>query len=207
MDGTVLDTLDDLTDAVNAAMRQFGLPEVSRSTVRANLGNGAEYLIRHVMPDDSPETLRKEVYDWYRPYYDAHCGIKTAPYEGILTLMEKLRSQRVKLAIVSNKPDKAVQALAEEFFKGLLETAVGESASVRRKPSPDTVLAAAELIGVGRGECVYVGDSEVDVMTAENAGMDCIAVEWGFRSRRQLEEAGAPVIVDTAEKLYEALTV
>lgn len=205
MDGTVLNTLDDLTDAVNAAMRNFALHEVSRDTVRANLGNGAGYLIDHVVPEECGDIFKENVCAWYKPYYDAHCRIKTAPYDGIMDLMKKLKAQGVKLAIVSNKPNGAVQVLAEDFFAGMLETSVGESAAIRRKPSPDTVLAAAELMGMCKEECVYVGDSEVDVMTAKNAGMDCIAVDWGFRSRRQLEEAGASVIVSSTDELYEVL--
>ena len=205
MDGTVLDTLTDLANAVNAAMRQFGLPEVPREKVCANLGNGAAYLIRHCVPEGTDETFTGEVIAWYRPWYEAHCCIETRPYPGILSLMERLKARGMKQAIVSNKADPAVRELAERFFPGLLESAVGESAAVRRKPDPDAVLTAAARMGVPVSDCVYIGDTEVDLLTARNAEMDCIAVSWGFRSERQLLESGARRVVRTAEELGELL--
>lgn len=206
MDGTVLDTLEDLTDAVNAAMREFGLPVVEARQVRAGLGNGAARLIRYCVPEDCGEALYEQVLAWYKPYYDAHCRIKTRPYPGILPMMERLKARGVKLAVISNKPDPAVKELAAAFFPGLLDLAVGESETVRRKPDPDAVLAAAAQLGVGRESCVYVGDSEVDVMTAKNAAMDCIAVGWGFRDVDWLENHGAEKIARSAEELERLIT-
>ena len=200
MDGTVLDTLEDLWAAVNVSLGRFGLPEASRDAVRAGLGNGAAHLIACV----APEERREEVLAFYKPYYDAHCNIKTRPYPGILPLMARLRARGVKQAIISNKPDPAVQELARVYFPGLLEVAVGESETVRRKPNPDAVLAAVRQMGLTVDECVYVGDTEVDLATAKAAGMACIAVTWGFRSRAQLVAAGATQLADTAEEL-EAL--
>ena len=205
MDGTVLDTLSDLAAAVNAALRAFSLPEVSREKVCASLGNGASYLIHACVPEGTAEELTRRVLAWYEPYYEAHCRIETRPYAGILPLMERLKAAGVKQAIISNKGDAAVQELAEEFFPGLLETAVGESATVRRKPNPDAVLAAMARMGERAENCVYVGDTEVDLATARNAGMACISVTWGFRTERQLLEAGATVIVRTVEELEQQL--
>ena len=205
MDGTVLDTLEDLYQAVNRSLEEFQLPIVSREQVRAGLGNGAAHLIACCVPGDCPPELRQQVLDWYKPWYDAHCRIATQPYPGIVPLMQRLKARGVKLAIISNKPDPAVRELAEAFFPGLLETAVGESATVRRKPDPSAVLTAAERMGIPLCECVYVGDSEVDVQTAQNAGMDGIFVSWGFRTRQQLLEAGAAAIADTAEELETLL--
>ena len=201
MDGTVLDTLDDLTDAVNACFRHFGLPAVDRGTVSANLGNGAAFLIQHCLPHAVSDDEEKTILSWYKEYYDAHCRIKTAPYPGIPELMQLLFRNQIKLAVISNKPDPAVQELAAQFFPGLMDVVVGESAAVRRKPNPDTVLKAAEAIGVPIDQCVYIGDTEVDIQTAKNAGMDCITVTWGFRSREKLQEAGASVLVDSPEEL------
>ena len=144
MDGTVLDTLEDLWAAVNVSLRRFGLPEASREAVRAGLGNGAAHLISCVAP---PER-REEVLAFYKPWYDAHCNIRTRPYPGILPLMERLRARGVRQAIISNKPDPAVQELARAYFPGLLETAVGESETVRRKPNPDAVLSAVRQMGL-----------------------------------------------------------
>ena len=201
MDGTVLDTLEDLWSAVNVSLQRFDLPPVSRETVRAGLGNGAAHLISVC----APEPLREPVLAFYKPWYDAHCNLRTRPYDGIPALMARLRSRGIKQAIISNKPDPAVQELARSYFPGLLETAVGESEVVRRKPNPDAVLSAVRQMGLAVGDCVYVGDTEVDLATARNAGMGAIAVSWGFRSRDQLLAAGAARIADTVEELEKYL--
>lgn len=205
MDGTVLDTLDDLADSVNRSLREFGLPEVSRFQVGQSLGNGAKYLIRHCLPEGSDEALCERVLSFYKPWYDAHCRIKTKPYDGILQLMETLRADGVSQAIISNKPDSAVQELAEAFFPGLMDVVIGESPAVKRKPSPDTVLAAARQMGLMASDCVYIGDTEVDLETARNAGMDCIPVSWGFRTEEQLCAAGAEEIIRSPEELKKKL--
>lgn len=204
MDGTVLNTLDDLTDAVNTALRRFDMPERSAAHVRASLGNGAQWLIEQCLPEGTDSELAAKVLAFYKPYYDAHCRIKTAPYSGILPLMHRLKELGVKQAVVSNKPDKAVRELADTFFDGLLELAVGESETVRRKPWPDSVNAAAAAMGVDKAQCVYVGDSEVDIQTAKNAGMDCISVTWGFRDAEQLAK-DADCMVDDVAALYAVI--
>ena len=201
MDGTVLDTLDDLCDSINHSLAEFSLPQVSREHVRQCLGNGAAFLVSHSIPSDSSPELEADVLAFYKPWYDAHCLIKTAPYEGILPMMQSLKEQGLRLAIISNKPDRAVQELSDAFFPGLLELSVGESPSVRRKPAPDTVLTAASQIGLSVDQCVYVGDSEVDLQTARNAGMDCISVTWGFRDEPQLLDAGAATLVHSPKEL------
>lgn len=205
MDGTVLDTLADLTDAVNVSLRRFGLPEQPAMHVRDVLGNGARRLIMGCLPEGTDERTADAVLEFYKPYYDAHCREKTAPYPGITELMQRLRDAGVKQVVVSNKPDGAVKELAELFFGGLIESAVGESETVRLKPCPDAVLAAAKLMGVSKDECVYVGDSEVDIETARRAGMDCISVAWGFRDEDMLRAEGASCIVRSAEELFDAL--
>lgn len=205
MDGTVLDTLDDLADSVNYSLRHFALPMVSRERVAQSLGNGAAYLIRHCVPAGTPDTLCDEILAFYKPWYDAHCRIKTRPYEGILNLMKMLQVQGVRQAIISNKPDSAVQELAEVFFPGLMDVVIGDSPAVRRKPAPDTVLAAAEKMGIPVSACVYIGDTEVDIETARNATMDCIAVTWGFRTEEQLLAAGADNIAHSPAELAAKL--
>ena len=205
MDGTVLNTLGDLAAAVNHTLHEFSMPERSIAEVAAALGNGAAYLIAHTVPDGTPKELTDKVLAAYAPYYDAHCDILTAPYDGIVPLMQKLRGRGVKLAVISNKQDTAVKPLAEKYFPGLLEIAVGESAEVRRKPNPDAVLAALRHIGVEREDAIYVGDTEVDLQTARNAGMECASVDWGFRTREQLVEIGAEHIFDTVQELEEYL--
>lgn len=205
MDGTVLDTLSDLHAAVNRSFEEFSLPAVSRARVRASLGNGAARLIRGCLQEGADDETAERVLAVYLPYYDSHCSINTRPYEGIVPMMERLRADGVKLAIISNKGDAAVKKLAREHFPGLLEAAVGESATVRRKPNPDAVLAAAKALGEDIADCVYVGDSEVDIQTAKNAGMACISVSWGFRDPEQLIAAGAQNIADTPEELEKLI--
>lgn len=207
MDGTVLDTLEDMRDSVNASLRHFSLPELTLEQVRTYVGNGARRLIEQAVPEGSGSALTERVLAYYKPYYDAHCRIKTKAYEGILPLMTELREHGLRLGIISNKPDTAVRELAEDFFPGLLEIAVGEneSAGVRRKPWPDSVNTAVRLLGLSKSRCVYVGDSEVDIATAKNAGLDCISVCWGFRSREELKRACASVIVGNTEELKAEL--
>ena len=206
MDGTVLDTLGDLTDSVNHALERFDFPPVSPQRLAGFLGNGAiQLIIRSCPPGTDEETINK-MYDIYTPWYGDHCSIKTAPYEGIVELMQKLRNMGVKQAVISNKPDIAVKPLAEQYFPGLLELAVGDSSAVRRKPAPDTVFAAAREMNVPLERCVYIGDTEVDVETARNAGIDCIAVTWGFRTPEELIAAGATTMVNNADELFDVLT-
>ena len=201
MDGTVLNTIEDLADAMNAALRHFGMPERSLAEVRAFVGNGAKRLVEQAVPAGTDEARRDEVLAWYKPYYDAHCQIKTRPYDGILPLLRRLRAAGLRLAVISNEPDPAVALLAQEHFAGLLDLAVGETARLRRKPWPDMVEEACARLGLRKERCLYVGDSEVDVLTARNAGLDCASVCWGFRSRKELENAGAAHLFESPEAL------
>lgn len=205
MDGTVLDTLADLTNAVNHILSEYGMPLLEKRRVASYLGNGARYLLSKAVPAGTPEALTEEMLRVYQPWYDSHCAILTAPYPGILTLMRALRAAGVKQAVISNKQDSAVRQLARQHFPGLLETAVGESETVRRKPNPDAVLAALREMGVDRAEAVYVGDTEVDLRTAENAGLACAVVGWGFRTEEELHEAGATRIFRSAKELQDWL--
>ena len=183
LDGTLLNTLEDLLDATNAALGHFGRPRRTLAELRAFVGNGARNQIRLSLSgrDDDPDLDR--VLEWYKEYYSAHCQIKTAPYQGVL---EALAELPYPIAIVSNKPDAAVKTLCAQYFPGIF--ALGESAACPRKPAPDMVYQAMKAIGVEK--CIYVGDSEVDIRTANNAGVPCVSVLWGFRDRDVLEEEG-----------------
>ena len=205
MDGTVLDTVSDLCDSMNYALSRFSLPPISDAQAMQYLGSGAKRYAELACPEGSDAELIEQVLQVYKPWYKAHCRIRTAPYAGIPELMQTLKACGAKQAIISNKPDSAVQALVPEFFDGLLELAVGESAEVRRKPAPDSVLRAAGEMGVAVEKCVYIGDTEVDIETARRAGMDCVCVAWGFRSVEQLRSAGAPRIVRSVEELKAVL--
>ena len=199
LDGTLLNTLEDLTDATNYALAAFGHPPRTIREVRRFIGNGAENQIRLSLPEDRKEDLQ-QVLAVYKPYYTEHCQIKTGPYEGVLDAL-KVLGEKYPIAIVSNKPDAAVKALCADYFPGIY--ALGEAAGCPRKPAADMVFKAMEAIGVDR--CVYVGDSEVDVLTAKAAGVPCLSVLWGFRDREEIEAAGGQQFCDDTARLVEKL--
>ena len=200
LDGTLLNTLEDLLSATNYALAVHGSPPRTLGELRTFVGNGAYNQMRLSVPEGTPPEKIQAVLDTYRPYYTEHCQIKTAPYPGICAALEGLK-EKYPLAIVSNKPDAAVKALCREYFPGIY--ALGEKPDTPRKPAPDMLYKAMEAIHADR--CIYVGDSEVDVLTAGNAGVPCICVTWGFRDREMLEEAGAVHFCHRAEELEEKI--
>ena len=204
LDGTVVDSLQDIVDAVNHTMRHFHLPEHTPQALKPHLGWGVGHLMRAILPDHTDAQV-EEVLDHYRPYYARHAGDKTCPFPGVLPMMARLKADGLALGILSNKPDAAVQRLVAEFFPGLFNAVAGERDGVRRKPAPDTVNEVMSALGVTPDECVYVGDSEVDVETAANAKTACVCVSWGYRSAAALKAAGAKAIVDTTEQLADTL--
>ena len=186
LDGTLLDTLEDLHAAVNHTMAQFGCPSRTIEEVRRFVGNGVDQLVRLSLPGKDSDPPVEEVIAAYRTYYNAHCQEKTGPYAGILEALTALAGE-YPLAVVSNKPDSAVKPWCREYFGDLF--ALGERRETPRKPAPDMVWQAMAAIGVEK--CIYVGDSEVDILTAHNAGVPCLSVTWGFRDRDTLAQAGA----------------
>lgn len=205
MDGTILDTLADLRDSVNASLAWAGFPPRTTEEIRSFVGNGAKKLIERAVPDGADEDTAGRVLAYYRPYYEAHAQVKTAPYPGVCELLESLRAAGVKLAVVSNKPDAAVKKLAGHYFSGIFHAAVGAMDGVPVKPAPDALWSAMRLLGVTAEETVYIGDSDVDVMTAKNAGTAGIFVTWGFREEAFLRERGAEILVHSAAELAERL--
>lgn len=203
LDGTLLDTLDDLTDAVNAAMQAVGLPLRTRAEVCSFVGNGIAKLIERAVGERADKA--QEALVFFKEYYALHCADKTQPYEGIVPLLQALKDRGLKTAVVSNKADFAVKALAKRYFGGLLEEAVGEneSAGIRKKPAPDSLLSVMEQLGVKKEETLYIGDSEVDIQTAKNAGVDCACVTWGFRDKAFLQANGGRFFVDEPKELLE----
>lgn len=196
LDGTLLDTLQDLADAVNAALRGAGMPERTIEEVRQFVGNGIEKLMIRAVPDGNKNPRFEEVFAAFKEYYGAHCKDHTGPYPNIQMMMEELKQRGIKMAIVSNKLDSAVKELDKEYFSGLTMAAIGEMEGVARKPAPDMAEKAIAELGVDKEHTVYVGDSDVDIETAKNAGLTCISVAWGFRSRKFLKEHGAVEIID-----------
>lgn len=197
LDGTLLDTLDDLTDATNHTLAQLGYPLRSREEMRRFVGNGAARQLQQSVPEGEPWEAALEL---YLPYYSTHCRIKTAPYPGIPETLAALREQ-YPVAIVSNKPDGATKALCADFFPGIC--AMGQSDGFPRKPAPDMVFRAMQEIGVDT--CIYVGDSEVDILTAKNADVPCISVLWGFRDREELAAAGGLHFCEEPSRLTETV--
>ncbi len=206
MDGTVLNTLDDLTDSVNYVFSKFGLPARRRDEYRQFFGNGIGYAMKCAAPEGTPDSLIEEMIPVFKEYYDIHCLDKTGPYEGIIELMKELRNSDFKMAIVSNKIDSAVKELNERFFSEYVSVAIGERPGVNRKPAPDTVFAALAELGSSTDEAVYIGDSEVDLMTAKNSNLPCIAVLWGFRDRDFLIKNGASAFAKTPKDIISYLT-
>lgn len=197
LDGTLLDTLEDLADSVNHVLAANGYPVRTLAEVRAFVGNGAGQLIRKAAPEGADlEALLAQ----FQCYYADHCQIKTRPYPGILEALAEL-SREYPLAIVSNKPDKAVKALCGDLFPGI--PSMGETPQCPRKPAPDMVLRAMAELGVER--CVYVGDSEVDVLTAQNAGVPCVSVLWGFRDREEIKKAWGNCFCDHPQQLPQCI--
>lgn len=203
LDGTLLDTLDDLADSVNAALRACGYPERSREEVRRFVGNGVRLLMERAVPAGTGGAASERCLALFKEAYGERMCCKTRPYAGILPLLEALRSNGVRCAVVSNKYDGAVKRLAETHFGGLVPVAIGERPAVRRKPAPDSVLEALRTLGADAGAALYAGDSDVDVQTAHNAGLPCVGVAWGFRDRIVLEQAGADFIADTPAQLLK----
>ena len=205
MDGTLLDTLEDLCDSTNHALAQMGYPLRGIEEIRRFIGNGAEKQIRRAVPEGTSEGKIMETLAAFRAYYQDHCQIKTKVYDGLLDVLSELKEKGVKMAVVSNKPDAAVKKLSREYFGDRLDYAIGPSDGVRCKPYPDMAEEALKALGVEKKDAVFVGDSEVDVQTGLNAGLDVIAVSWGFRSREVVIEAGAKMIVDDASELEKLI--
>ena len=204
LDGTLLDTLEDICGAANHTLRELGYPERTLAEMRRFVGNGAEMQMRRALGADADEETVAKALALYKPYYAAHCQIKTKPYAGVLELMAALKAEGFRLAVVSNKPDRTTRTLAARFFPEL-DGAMGQREGIASKPAPDMVRAALDQLHAAPEEALYVGDSEVDVATARNAGLDMIGVAWGFRGRAALEAAGAPLVADTPEQLLDML--
>lgn len=203
MDGTILDTLDDLTNAVNHCLKVHDFPLRDKCEVRCFVGNGIHKLIERAVPKETKPEKIESVYQDMLVYYQQHCDELTKPYSGIIELLKNLRENGYLTAVVSNKADTAVVALCEKYFSGLFDAAVGEKPGVDRKPAPDSVYAVLEKLGVEKEWVVYIGDSEVDIETAKNAGIDCISVAWGFRDRDMLLRNGAVKVVENPKEIGE----
>ena len=205
LDGTLLNTLEDIRDSVNHILTKYGYPARTLEEIRLSVGNGSGVLLERSLPKgrETPgfEALLEEYVDWY----ERHNAIKTAPYEGIMGMLRAVTASEHKTAVVSNKPDANARALVRKFFGSYVSVAFGERPGINRKPSPDSVRAAMRELQSFPFETVYVGDSEVDLKTAAAAGVDCISVAWGFRSRELLEDVGAKTIISKPSELLRLI--
>lgn len=206
LDGTILNTLDDLADSLNHVLAQHGFPQHTADEVRMMVGNGILNLIKRALPNGTEQLTVEAVYADFNAYYKLHSADKTKPYNGINEMLEQLKARGVKLAVVSNKANYAVQDLCVKYFGGIFDAVAGEKTGVPKKPAPDGVNNILAELGIERKNSVYIGDSDVDLQTAANAEMDCIAVNWGFRDEKLLRENGARVIVSYPNEIVEIIT-
>lgn len=201
LDGTLLDTLQDLADSVNAALLSHGMPVHSVDKIRTFVGNGMHKLISRAVPAETTEEEETAVREFFKSHYAAHCNDKTKPYPGVPALLAELKEAGVTMAVVSNKPDFATKELVKLYFGDCIGTAVGGRDGVPVKPAREMVQLALEELGVPAEKAIYIGDSEVDVQTAQNADMQGIFVDWGFRDESVLRETGAKTVAHTTEQL------
>ncbi|MDE6314642.1 MAG: HAD-IIIA family hydrolase [Lachnospiraceae bacterium] len=205
LDGTILNTLDDLADSTNYALTVNQLPRRTEEEVRSFVGNGIKKLIERAVPEGCKAAIVDKVFADFGKHYKEHCADKTRPYSGILELLSELQNKKYHLAVVSNKADYAVQELCETYFQGMFEYVVGERKGIRRKPYPDSVLEVLDKLQINKENVMYVGDSEVDIETAKNAGIKMICVEWGFRDRAYLAKQGAENFAALPKKIFRFL--
>ncbi len=204
LDGTLLNTLGDLRNSLNTALATEGFPSQTLEETRAHIGNGIMRLISDSIHQEVPEEVLERIHKAFRAHYDTHCTCETRPYEGIPELLAELQKRGCRLAMVSNKVDHAVKALCEFYFPGVFDLCVGELPGVPRKPAPDSLLNVMKALGASPEETLYVGDSEVDALTAQNAGVPVALVTWGFRTREFLQEYHPRYLVDKPIEMLNA---
>ena len=207
LDGTLLNTLDDLADSTNYALSKFGYPTRTIDEVRQFVGNGVAKLIERAIPEGKNNPNFEKCLAIFKENYAQNMYNKTAPYNGIIEMLSNLKSKGIKIAVVSNKFDLAVKELCKKYFEGFIDFAAGENEAqgIRKKPAPDTVISVLNEFNFASEDAVYVGDSDVDIMTAKNSQMPCISVTWGFRDEKFLLENGATILINAPSEIYNHL--
>lgn len=205
LDGTLLNTLEDLTDSVNRIMCLHGFPERTINEIKSFIGNGIPTLIRRSVPKGTSEETAKICTAEMKEYYKGHARIKTEPYDGIKELLDELKNRGIKTAVVTNKAEPAAKILCDEIFGDVFSAVIGDNGVDRLKPAPDNVLRAIKLLNARKEDILYVGDSDVDMVTAHNAGLTSVGVAWGFRDSGVLLENGAKHIINTPHELLKLL--
>lgn len=208
LDGTLLNTLDDLADSTNYALSKFGYPTRTIDEVRQFVGNGVAKLIERAIPEGKNNPNFEKCLAIFKENYAQNMYNKTAPYNGIIEMLSNLKSKGIKIAVVSNKFDLAVKELCKKYFEGVIDFAAGENEAqgIKKKPAPDTVISVLNEFNFASEDAVYVGDSDVDIMTAKNSKMPCISVTWGFRDKKFLLENGATILINAPSEIYNHLT-
>lgn len=208
LDGTLLNTLDDLADSTNYALSKFGYPTRTIEEVRQFVGNGVAKLIERAIPEGENNSNFEKCLSIFKENYAQNMYNKTAPYNGIIEMLSNLKSKGIKIAVVSNKFDLAVKELCKKYFEGFIDFAAGENEAqgIKKKPAPDTVISVLNEFNFAPEDAVYVGDSDVDIMTAKNSKMPCIIVTWGFRDEKFLLENGATILINAPSEIYNHLT-
>lgn len=207
LDGTLLNTLDDLADSTNYALSKFGYPTRTIEEVRQFVGNGVAKLIERAIPEGKNNPNFEKCLAIFKENYAQNMYNKTAPYNGIIEMLSNLKSRGIKIAVVSNKFDLAVKELCKKYFEGFIDFAAGENEAqgIKKKPAPDTVISVLNEFNFAPEDAVYVGDSDVDIMTAKNSKMPCISVTWGFRDEKFLLENGATILINAPSEIYNHL--
>lgn len=207
LDGTLLNTLDDLADSTNYALSKFGYPTRTIEEVRQFVGNGVAKLIERAIPDGENNPNFEKCLSIFKENYAKNMYNKTAPYNGIIEMLSNLKSKGIKIAVVSNKFDLAVKELCKKYFEGFIDFAAGENEAqgIKKKPAPDTVISVLNEFNFAPEDAVYIGDSDVDIMTAKNSKMPCISVTWGFRDEKFLLENGATILINAPSEIYNHL--
>lgn len=205
LDGTLTDTLEDLKNSVNYAMREFGFPERTLEEVRAFVGNGVKRLVDLSVPENTPEEISAECLSVFKSHYKENSLVATKPYDGIVSMLEKLKKQGIKIAVVTNKMHEAAEDIVRIFFADLIDITLGQIDGMAQKPQPDGINFVLEKLGVSKEKAVYVGDSEVDCFTARNAEISCVGVSWGFRDENVLRESGADYIINKPQEIFDII--
>lgn len=205
LDGTLTDTLADLQNSVNFALKEFSFPERNREEIRSFVGNGVRRLVYRSVPENTSDEIAEKCLDTFKEYYKDHSCVATKPYDGIVEMLSELKKRKIKTAVVTNKMHEAASEIVEFFFGGLIDVTIGQIDGMPQKPEPDSIFLALEKLGVSTENAIYVGDSEVDCITAHNAGIPCIGVTWGFRDRDVLEANGAEHIIDKAQEIFDVI--
>ncbi len=203
MDGTILNTLQDLTDATNFALKSFDMPERTIEEVRTFVGNGVKKLIERAVPENTSCEKTDQVLSRFLEYYSKHSNDNTCSYPGIQNLVVELKKLGIKTAVCTNKPDAPANALGKKYFDGLFDLILGQKEGLKTKPAPDGVNEILSIMNINRKDAVYIGDSDVDFETARNSDMDFIGVDWGFKGRKFLEALGAKTVVSSADEILD----